>query len=398
MDIVRPESVGLDAGRLARIGALTRRYVDQGKLAGAVTLVARRGEIAHFEATGQMDIARGTPMARDTLLRIYSMTKPITSVAVMMLQEQGRLRLTDPVADLVPAFADAQVWTGGEGAEMALAPLARPITIHDLLTHTAGLSYGFEEHPIDALYRERLWKRADDDAGYTLAEAVAVVAGIPLFFQPGTAWRYSFATDVLGYVVQVVSGVPFETYLQDQILGPLGMVDTAFHVPAGKIDRFATNYGPAKEGAGIVVVDDPATSHYLQPPSSPSGGGGLISTTIDYWRFAQMLLNGGELEGVRLLGRKTVELMRMDHLPAGGERSGDPGHGFGLGFGVTRDLAAHKRQGSPGAYGWGGAASTRFWIDPQEDLIGIWMTQFMPNNHYPVADEFEIAVYQAIVD
>ncbi len=398
MEIVAPEAVGLDATRLQRISALTHRYVDQGKLAGTVTLVARQGQIAHFDATGVMDIDRGTPMARDAILRIYSMTKPITSVAVMMLQEEGLLRLTDPVSDTIPTFADVQVWMGGEGADMELASPARPITIHDLLTHTAGLSYWFEEHPSDELYREQVWDRMEKEPDLTLADIAEIVAGIPLVFHPGTSWRYGMATDVLGYVVQVISGMPFETYLQEQILGPLGMVDTAFYVPADKTDRFATNYGPSEDGAGIVVVDDPETSRYLQPTNHPSGGHGLVSTTADYIRFAQMLLNGGELDGGRLLGRKTVELMTIDHLPAGVERPEDPGRGFGLGFAVTTDLAARKRQGSVGAHGWGGAASTRFWIDPQEALIGVFMTHFMPNDHYPVEDEFEVAVYQAIVD
>jgi CubicO group peptidase (beta-lactamase class C family) len=325
------------------------------------------------------------------------MSKPITSVAVMMLQEEGRLKLSDPVADLIPAFAGAQVWVRGEGAEMELAPLARPITIRDLLTHTAGLSYGFEDHPVDVLYGERFWKK-EPLATHKLAEGIDIVAELPLYCQPGTTWHYSIATDVLGYVVQLVSQMPFETFLQERILGPLGMVDTAFHVPAAKVERFATNYGPAEEGPAIAVVDDPETSRYLQPPSLPSGGGGLVGTTADYWRFAQMLLDGGELDGVRLLGPKTVELMRIDHLAPEVQRPDDPGRGFGLGFAVLRDLAAYARQGSLGAYGWGGAASTRFWIDPQEDLVGIFVAQFMPNNHYPIADEFEIAVYQALAN
>jgi CubicO group peptidase (beta-lactamase class C family) len=415
MNIVTPESQGFSSQRLARIHATMQRYVEERKLAGIVTLIARRGEVVHFDQVGMADIEAGTPMAADTLFRIYSMTKPITSVAALMLFEEARVRLTDPVAQYIPAFSDVKVLDHAAGTGAQLVAPTRPITIRDLFTHTAGLSYGFDQNHIDALYRKHVWGAQEANPATTLEELVLAVARQPLVFQPGTRFRYSVATDVLGYLVQVIAGMPFDVFLRQRIFEPLGMVDTDFHVPPEKIMRFAANYGPAKqEGlseierltgsadpgkrAGLKVIDPPKTSRYARPTAAPSGGGGLVSTTGDYLRFAQMLLNRGELDGVRLLGRKTVELMTTNHLPEGVHPSDDPAFGFGLGVNVLLDLGKAQTLGSVGNFGWGGAANTNFWVDPKEQLLGILMAQFMPNNTYPATADFRILAYQALTD
>jgi CubicO group peptidase (beta-lactamase class C family) len=397
MEITRPETVGFSSSRLARIGLAMQRYVDSEKLAGTLTLVARHDKIAHFQPLGLMDVASEKPMARDTIFRIYSMTKPITSVAVMMLYEEGHFLLTDPIEEFVPAFADVRV-LGQTGTEVNLVPPQRAITIRDLLTHTAGLGYGLGEDYIDRLYQRQVWRARERNPEMTLEEMVEAIAALPLAYHPGQGWRYSYATDVLGYLVQVVSGVAFDAYLEERIFQPLGMTDTAFYVPPDKVDRFATNYGPGTDGAGLHVIDAPANSRYTRPDRIPSGGGGLVSTATDYVRFAQMLLNKGALDGVRLLSRKSVELMTMNHLPPGLHPFGGASQGMGLGVGMTIDLSQTQALGSVGAYGWGGAASTYFWVDPQEGLIGVFMTQLMPSGTYPVHPEFRVAVYQALVD
>jgi len=397
MDITRPETVGLSSSRLARIGQAMQKYVDSEKLAGTLTLVARHGKIAHFQPLGVMDVKAGTPMAHDTLFRIYSMSKPITSVAVMMLYEEGHFLLTDPIQEFIPAFADVRVLEH-IGTEAQLVPPQRAITIRDLLTHTAGLGYGLGEDYIDGLYKKQVWGTMERNPEATLGEMIETVAGLPLAYHPGQGWRYSMATDVLGYLVQVASGTAFDVYLQERIFQPLGMIDTGFYVPPDKIDRFSANYSPGEDGSGLQLIDAPTGSRYTHPGRIPSGGGGLASTVTDYVRFAQMLLNGGALDGVRLLSRKSVELMTMNHLRPGVHPFGNPSQGMGLGVGMTIDLAQTQALGSVGRYGWGGAASTNFWIDPQEDLIGIFMTQLMPSGTYPVVDDFRVAVYQAIVD
>ncbi|MCX6045842.1 MAG: serine hydrolase [Chloroflexi bacterium] len=302
MDLVKPEEQGFSSKRLARINTVMQRYVDEQKLAGIVSLIARRGKVVHFEKFGMAELETEQPMAFDTIFRIYSMSKPITSVAVLLLLEEGQLRLTDPIANYIPAFKTTKVLDNTVGSGGRLVDPVRPITIHDLLTHTAGLSYGFEDHVyIDELYR-KLWEKLDSDPTFTLADWIEALAQLPLAHQPGTRFRYSMATDVLGYLVQVVAGMPFADFLQQQIFAPLGMVDTSFYVPSEKIGRFATTYGPGEQG-GLKVLDAPKTSQYIQPNKRHSGGGGLVSTTGDYLRFAQMLLNKGELDGVRLLGR-----------------------------------------------------------------------------------------------
>ena len=394
MQIGKPEDMGFCSQRLARITTKMRRYVDEQKLAGISTLMARRGKVVHFEQVGMANIEAGTPMAADTLFRIYSMTKPITSVAVLMLLEESRFRLNDPVADYLPEFKDSRVLDNTN-----LVKPQRPMTIRDLLTHTAGLSYGFDEnYHLDQLYGQQVWGAVESNPNLTLAEWIGTIARLPLAYHPGTRYRYSVATDVLGYLVQVVAGVPFADFLQERIFAPLGMNDTCFTLPAEKLSRFATNYGP-KEGGGLQVIDAPQNSRYVRPTQRPSGGGGLLSTSGDYLRFTQLLLNGGELDGVRLLGRKSVELMTTNHLPDGIYVDNDPttGLGFGLGVSVLLDLGKGQTLGSVGTYGWGGAANTNFWIDPREEMIGILMLQFMPSGTYPVTPDFRILAYQALV-
>ena len=314
--IAKPEDLGFSGERLERINATMQRYVDEKKLAGVITLVARRGAVVHLGKCGMADIEAAKPMQLDTIFRIYSMTKPITSTAVLMLMEEGRLRLADPIAQYIPGFKDVKVLDNAPGSGVRQVSADRPITIRDLLTHTAGLSYGFDDVYIDELYRKHIWGPKEANPDPTLADWIGELAKLPLASQPGTRFRYSVATDVLGYLVQVISGMPFEAFLKQRIFEPLGMVDTDFWVPPEKVERFAANYGPDPE-AGLKVIDPPATSHYTRPSKAPSGGGGLVSTTGDYLRFAQMLLNKGEVDGVRLLGRKTVELMTANHLPDG---------------------------------------------------------------------------------
>jgi CubicO group peptidase (beta-lactamase class C family) len=397
METVRPESVGFSSERLARVDAKMQRYVDENKLAGVITLIARRGQVAHFGMCGMADCEANRPMQPDTIFRIYSMTKPITTVAALMLYEEARLRLTDPLSAYIPAFKDVQVLDNTPGSGVRLLPPARPITIRDLMTHTAGLSYGFEENShIDDQYRQRLWGPMQGKP-VTLAEQVGMIAKLPLAFHPGEGFRYSVATDVLGYLVEVVSGQPFEVFLKQRIFDPLGMADTAFYVAPEKVERFSACYGPDPD-AGLKAIEPAAGSRYFQPPRAPSGGGGLVSTAGDYLRFAQMLLNGGSLGDVRLLGRKTVELMTTNHAPAGIHPFDDPATGMGLGVSVLLDIGKSQTSGSAGNYGWGGAANTDFWVDPVEQLIGILMLQYMPSHTYPVAADLRILAYQALVD
>lgn len=400
IETIIPEEVGLSASRLSRINTVMQCYVDQNKLAGVVTLVARRGQVAHFEAFGLMDMAAHKPMQLDTLFRLYSMTKPIVSVACMMLYEQGHFHLSDPVSKFIPAFKDLKVLVTPGFTRLELIEPEREVTIRDLLTHTAGLSYGFfEDSPIDAMYREADMLSRDR----SLADMIDCLVEIPLVHHPGRVWRYSVATDVLGYLVEVISGQSLDTYLTEHIFQPLNMTETGFYVPAEKAERFPSTYGPAEIGAGLEVVDAAAKSPYLTPPRRLSGGGGLVSTTTDYLRFAQMLLNEGELAGERLLSRKTIELMTANHLtteqmPIRIGPSVRYGYGFGLGFRVLVDVAQSEILGSAGEFGWGGAANTYFWVDPQEALIGILMTQFMPAGLHPVSPDFRLLTYQSIID
>jgi CubicO group peptidase (beta-lactamase class C family) len=399
-----PEDVGLSSSRLAHVDGWMRRLVADGKLAGVSTMVARRGRIVRTLCHGQADLARGTAMTPETIVRIYSMTKPLTSVAIMMLYEEGRFQLDDPITRFLPCFKNMRVFTGGNRARYDSVPATRDITFRDLLTHTSGLTYGFiDATHVDAMYRAEGIDFQTSEA--TLGEVVEHAATLPLLAQPGEAWNYSIATDVLGHLVAVISGQGFGEFLHERVIAPLGMIDTAFHVPDAKHDRFAANYGRGKDGA-LALIDDPATSRYLKPREICSGGGGLVSTIGDYMRFCRMMLNKGELDGTRLLGRKTVELMMSNHLRGDMAAMGQPrfsessyeGVGFGLGFSVMLDPARAQILGTPGECAWGGAASTAFWIDPAEELAVIMLTQLMPSSTYPIRRELRVLTYQAIVD
>jgi len=395
MKMRAPEEVGFSPERLERIGTVMQRYVDEAKLAGMVTLVARRGGVVHFEKFGFQDLQTGAPMERDTIFRIYSMTKPITCVALMMLYEHGLFHLNDPVARFLPEFEKVKVLKAGG----TLEDMHRPITIHDVLTHMAGLSYGAYMEtgaPIDELYDQaNLF-----DSEISLQEMVRRIAELPLAHQPGQGWRYSLATDVVGRLVEVISGFSLDEFMDREIFGPLGMEDTGYSIAPEKIDRFATLYGKTEKG-DLELLDTAVGGEYSEVKLF-SGGHGLISTAQDYLRFAQLLLNGGELEGVRLLGRKTIELMTINHLPAAllPITMGDPwpGFGYGLGFGVLIDLAQAGIMGSAGNIRWSGWANTHFWVDPEEQLIGILLLQYIPGGTYPVTDDFKTLVYQALVD
>ncbi len=406
LPLVTPEQVGLSAARLDRVRTWMNGWVDSGKLAGMVTCVMRKGELAFAEVVGKSDVARNKPMRADTIFRIYSMTKPLTSVAIMMLYEEGKFQLDDPISKFIPAFANPRVMSGGSRGKIETVPAEREINFRDLLTHTSGLTYGFmESNPVDAAYRAKQDGVDFQTADTSLKQVVERLAQLPLIAQPGKAWNYSVSTDVLGYLVEVISGQPFEKYLKEKVIDPLGMVDTDFHVPAAKHDRFAANYS-AGPGGRLNLIDDPATSRYLAPRNVNSGGGGLVSTASDYLRFCKFMLNKGELDGVRLLGRKTVELMTMNHLTGDMADMGTPrfsestytGIGFGLGFSVMIDPAKAYIAGTPGEYAWGGAASTAFWIDPVEDMAVVLLTQLMPSSTYPIRRELRVLTYQAIID
>jgi CubicO group peptidase (beta-lactamase class C family) len=405
--IVKPEEVGFSSSRLERIRTHLQRYIDAGKVAGTVTLVARQGQVAYFEPQGHLEIERQRPVQRDSIFRIYSMTKPITSVAIMMLYEQGRFQLDDPVHAFIPAWKNLRVFISGNHPTFVTAPVERPMTIRDLLTHTSGLTYGNTERTnVDAAYR-KLGVGDRSKPGSTLQDMINALAELPLEFSPGTRWNYSVSTDVLGYLVEVISGQRFDDYLRDHILQPLGMVDTSFAIAPEQLSRFACNYQRQSDGR-LQLIDAPPTSQYREV-SFLSGGGGMVSTVGDYFRFTSMLRNRGELDGIRLLGRKTVELMTMNHLPDDQDltRLALPGRfaetayagvGFGLGFSVMRRPATAQILGTPGEYAWGGAASTAFWVDPKEDLIVIFMTQLMPSSSYPIRRELRTITYAALID
>ncbi|MDE0554348.1 MAG: serine hydrolase [Candidatus Poribacteria bacterium] len=381
-----PEDVGMSTSRFGRIAPVMQGYVDDGKIPGALTMIAREGRLVHFEKFGTQDVASAKPIEFDTIFRIYSMTKPITSIAVMMLYEEGRFQLGTPVSEFIPAFKDMQVYTEN-GQEIVDAETT--MTIKHLLTHTAGLIYGGDgEHPINQRYRDANYYRGD------LAYMAQELGKIPLYCHPGGAWHYGMSTDVLGYLVKVVSGMPFAEFLETRIFDPLRMSDTAFSVPDEKADRYMTLYEPAEDGGIQVIENAPVSSGPLS--FFHSGGAGLQSTAADYLRFCQMLLNNGELDGERLLGRKTVELIRLNHISDEWQPLERTGCGFGLGFAVVTDVADTHSLGSLGTYSWGGLASTTFWIDPVEALIGILMTQLIGDS--PFHAQFRVLTYQAIVD
>ncbi|MHB8465191.1 MAG: serine hydrolase domain-containing protein [Acidimicrobiales bacterium] len=403
MDLEDPAKVGMSAERLDRIGPyFESRYVDTGKLPGVLTLVARRGQVVHLGVSGQRDVERGAPLTEDTVVRLYSMTKPVTSVALMSLYERGMFQLDDPVGHFIPELADLDVYQ----PDGSRAPSPVPVTIQQLLTHTSGFTYGFlMETEVDALYRQRGVGGLQHDGD--LSSMIAALGELPLLFEPGTRWNYGVSTDICGRLVEVLSGQTLDAFFTDHIFGPLGMHDTAFFVAPAHADRFAACYTPSRSG-GLYRIDDPETSAYVAPPTFLSGGGGLVGTAGDYLRFATMLLNRGELDGVRILSRKTVDYMTGNHLPTGGDLGsmGRPvfsetsydGIGFGLGFSVMLDPARAHVMGSPGEYAWGGAASTMFWVDPAEELIGMLLTQLLPSSTYPVRRQMRVLTYQALTD
>jgi CubicO group peptidase (beta-lactamase class C family) len=412
-----PESAGMSKAAFDRIeNHLKTRYLDSGRFPGTQLLVYRRGKVVHSAVQGFADIERQVPVKHDTIFRIYSMTKPLTSVAFMMLLEEGRVALDEPVHKYIPEWKSLGVFLAGTGPFLTRAP-TRPMQIVDLLRHTSGLTYGFQQRSnVDAAYRDK--KIGEVEKAGTLQTMIEDLAKIPLEFSPGEAWNYSVATDVIGYLVGLISGKPFEQFLKERILNPLGMNDTDFFVPADKAHRFAACYSADPQGgmtfhaterkSSLTLQDDPAKSSFLTPPSFISGGGGLCSTAGDYLTFCRALLNRGELDGVRLLGPKTLALMTSNHLPGGRDlpemsrslfsEAAYNGIGFGLGFSVTMDPAKTLIPGSAGEYAWGGAATTSFWIDPAEELIAIFMTQVLPSSAYPLRRELRTMVYAAITD
>ena len=394
------DEVGMSAERLDRITAMAQGYVDEGKLAGVITLVARDGAIVHFEAVGNRGVNDDRPLEKDALFRIFSMTKPITAVAAMILYEEGKFQLSDPVSKFVPEFENLTV-LGDDGV---IRPAENEMTMQQLLSHTTGLSYGF--NPADAV--DQRYQAAELWSSKDLDELTEKIAAMPLKFEPGAQWHYSVAVDITGVVVERISGQTFDVFLKERIFDPLGMEDTFFNVPEDKRDRFLPNHTWDAENETLVQTgsDEDVFVGYTNTTLF-SGGGGLVSTTMDYLRFCEMLRRGGELDGVRILGPKTVAYMATDHLPGAinaggaGERPADAllgnGFGFGLGFGIVTDPVAARVMGSAGEYNWGGAAGTVFWIDPVEDLIVIGMIQLM-GSPWPLRAEMKTLTYQSLTD
>ena len=414
--MTKAQTAGFSAARLARLDEVMKaRYVDSGMLPGLLTQVFRRGELVHTGMAGQMDIERGKPMREDAIFRIYSMTKPITSVALMMLVEEGALGLDDLVSTHIPSWKKLGIYASGVPTLLAnqppsfiTTPPERPMKVVDLVTHTSGLTYGFMMRTsVDAAYR-RLKVGEFQTAG-GLDTFVEQLSTLPLEFSPGTAWNYSVSIDVMGYLVQKLSGVSFGEFLRTRLFEPLGMRDTAFFVPPEKIERFSSCYQP-DEGGGLKLQDDAQKTTYDRPPALESGGGGLVSTAHDYMRFCRMMLNGGELDGARILSPKTVALFSLNFLPGGAEvaqmapagtfsESSYDGVGFSIGCGVNVDVARTRLPGTLGEFFWGGAASTAFWIDPKEDLAVVFMTQVMGSDaRLTLRRDLRTLVYSAMTE
>ena len=406
-----PAEVGLDPERLARIETHFSRYVEDGRLPGWLVTVRRHGRLAYVAKCGSRDTEAGLPVTDDTVWRIYSMTKPITSVAAMICYEEGKLELTDPVSRFIPSFADVRVFTGGSDLKPVTVPATEPVRVWHLLTHTSGLTYGFHRtHPVDALYRAAGYEWGSPP-GADLAQACDTWAAQPLLFEPGTDWNYSHSTDVLGRVVEVASGQSLDEFFAERIFGPLGMTGTAFWAAPDAASRLAALYRPGSGGRATRL--DELGKGALKEPAMLSGGGGLVSTAADYDRFTQMLLGrldspAGELDGVRLLSPRTVEYMGSNHLPGDQdlETFGRPlfaeapfrGVGFGLGFAVVLDPVPGKVVCSPGEMSWGGAASTAFWVDQEAGLTASFFTQLLPSSTYPIRPQLRQLVYQALTD
>ena len=413
VQVVKAENVGMSTERLKRIGISMRRLIAGKKIPGTVSLVARKGKVVHFETNGVRNVESGAPMTKDTIFRLYSQSKPVTGVAVMMLFEEGHFLLTDPISLYLPEFSKMVVYKGTKNGVVQTEPAVRPITIHHLLTHTSGLTYDFFPTPVGKMYVKAgvvgTWAQGPTKMK-NLKQWSEALAKQPLIAQPGTEWNYSVAMDVLGRLVEVVSGQTFRDFLRSRIFLPLGMNDTDFYVPDEKIDRFAANYVPNPKG-GMVLMDDPHKSPYLKRPTIEMGGSGLVSTVGDYFRFAQMLANRGEFGGWRYLGSKTVEFMMSNHLTPDfpddaltslmaskihGARYW--GSGFGICGSVVTNPATMGLPVSKGTYGWGGAATTHVWVDLEEELVGLVHTQLLPDGTYPVRELMQVATYQAIVD
>ena len=403
LPLASSRSLGFDADRLARIDRfLAERYVDPGLLPCAQLLVARRGELVHRSVLGHASLEKKQRLAEDTIFRIYSMTKPVTSVAFMMLVEEGRIAIDEPVAKWIPSWRDQAVYRSGMPGAFVTRPVDAPMRVLDLLRHTSGLTYGFQLRTnVDAAYRAL---HADAFESESLEAFVETLGRLPLEFSPGTAWNYSVSTDVIGHLVSVVSGMPFDDFVRTRILRPLGMRDTDFYVPEAKMPRFADCY--VRSAAGKLEPAPPLD--FSKPPRAPSGGGGLVSTAPDYLRFCEMLRRGGELDGVRLLGPKTLRLMRANHLPGGRDLADISismfseamfqGVGFGLGFAMTTDPVRCGVVSSPGEFWWGGMASTAFWVDPVEDICVVFLTQLIPSSTYPIRRELRTLINAAIVE
>lgn len=409
-EFVAPEEVGLCSNRLERIPEFFQtNFIDKGKLPCAAVLVARDDKPAYLSLSGKTSMEDdGVPIADDTIYRIYSMTKPVTSVAAMMLFEEGRLRLDDPVAKYIPAFAETKVWDGGTIDQPILRDPDRAMTVFDLMTHTSGLSYGFLfQHEVDAYYRAlKLDQNTHDGDLESFSNALAKA---PLLFSPGDRWNYSNSTDVLGRVVEVASGEPLDEHFKRRIFDPLGMNDTGFWAEGERAERLMACYARHPETGKISLADKAGPeARFARRPKILSGGGGLTSTIIDYFKFARMLARGGEVDGVRLLSPKTIDFMAVNALPDNKTlaQMGDTtfsearmeGSGFGLGFGVTVDPVANRNPCSMGSFNWGGMASTFFWVDPAEDLFCVLMTQLMPSGAYPIRPLLQQLVYASITE
>ncbi|HEY2999798.1 MAG TPA: serine hydrolase domain-containing protein [Acidimicrobiales bacterium] len=407
---IDPDAAGFDAGRLARVDEhLRSRYVDPGKIAGCQVVVARRGQVAHASSIGLADRERDRPVADDTIWRLYSMTKPVTGVALLSLYERGQFQLADPVDRYIPEFRDLKVGVRrADGGGYDLVDPQRPMSVRDAMMHMTGIGYGPRGARLDLAAAGDRPASIGLGPGATLATLVERLAGEPLRFHPGTQWLYSWSTDVCARLVEVISGQRFDDYLRATVFEPLGMHDTGFSVPDAEVGRFAALYRRDAHKR-LVLSDDPETSRYRREQTFLSGGGGLVSTAADYLRFCLMLAGGGELDGVRVLGRKTVELMRTNHLPGGGSlrqyalpggygEVGFDGMGFGLTVAVSQGPAATQAAGSPGEFMWGGMASTIFWIDPLEDLVTVFMTQLVPSGTFNFRGQLKALVYGALVD
>lgn len=402
---VAPEEVGMSSERLDRLSLALESYVDEGRLSGAVTIVVRRGKIAYREGIGFRDVEAQAPMPSDGIFRIASQTKALASVGVMLLQEEGRLLITDPVGKYIPAFAETTVAEPNDEGGIDVVPARRPITIRDLLTHTAGISYGMgllaNRGPAADAWEEAGitgWYFADRDE--TVGDTMARLAELPMDAHPGAAWIYGYNTDILGAMIEKISGQTLGAFLRERLFDPLGMNDTHFFLPDGKLGRLATVYSSVDGGARFERAPDPGhmvgQGHYVNGPRKAfSAGAGLLSTATDYATFLQMMLNGGELDGTRILSRKTVESMVSDHL---GDIPFRPGQGFGLGFSITRDPAASGLPGSVGEFGWGGAYHSTYWADPQEEMVVVYLTQIIPAINLDDQQKVRSLIYQAIVD